>query len=193
LDAVDARHIEIHEDDVGLERGRQGDGFVPSHRLTNYLGGWLCLQQRTQPIAKDGVIIGNQDANTIHDESPCAHLRCHAPDGSGSTTQHGNTRPRSSGSYELSSDFPPLHNHTERSYTRGDNGSWAYTRVPPSAIGSMRHVPPSSMARSCMEVSPTPTRNDVGSPIPSSVISRESISPKVRGSVQVRAWACRMT
>src|SRR5207248_5153630 len=86
LDAIDARHIKIHEDDVGLERGCQGDGFVPSHRLTNYLGGWLCLQQRTQPVAKDGVIIGNQDANAIHDESPCAHLRCHAPDGSGSTT-----------------------------------------------------------------------------------------------------------
>ena len=43
LDAVDARHIEIHEDDIRLERGRQGDGFVSGRRLTDYLGRWLCL------------------------------------------------------------------------------------------------------------------------------------------------------
>src|SRR6266487_326374 len=50
-------------------------------------------------------------------------------------------------------------------------GRRARTSVPPAGAGTISQVPPSSAARSRMESSPTPAREAVCTPLPSSVIS----------------------
>lgn len=64
--------------------------------------------------------------------------------------------------------------------------------MPLFSAASMTHTPPSSAARSRIEVSPTPSRASFSIPIPSSVISTvNAVSLAVRRTAQWRACACR--
>src|SRR5262249_19401044 len=64
-------------------------------------------------------------------------------------------------------------------------GSTATTVVPPPAWLSSRKLPPSSSARSRIEVRPTPAGAPSASPCPSSVTETSSASP----SIASRTWA----
>src|SRR5215204_6470590 len=87
-----------------------------------------------------------------------------------------------------------LHDDLVPSGCRSEAGSGrrASTRVPPCGPGSTSHVPPSSSARSRIEVRPTPATRSSGIPTPSSFTSRSSmLAPRSteRRMRQVLAWA----
>ncbi len=62
LDAVDARHLDVHQHHIGLQGRGLVDGILARGRLTHHLGIGHGGQQRAQAFAKQGVIVGNQDA-----------------------------------------------------------------------------------------------------------------------------------
>src|SRR5258708_16437623 len=72
FNAVDPRHLDIHEDDVRLKRGSQRDDFLTGLRFANDLNVRRCVQQRLDAMAKKWVIIRDQDAEWLHRYPPLA-------------------------------------------------------------------------------------------------------------------------
>ncbi len=62
LDARDARHVQVHDDDVGRELADEPDRFGPGRRLAGNLDAAL-LQKVPQAGAEQVVVIHEQDAN----------------------------------------------------------------------------------------------------------------------------------
>ena len=65
VDAVEARHREIHQDDVGAEAHGSGEGLVAVGRLTDDLDAALGREERDEALADDCVIFGDEDADGI--------------------------------------------------------------------------------------------------------------------------------
>ena len=63
FDAVEARHIEVHEDDVWLECGSAGDHLLACRGLADDGHALDRREQRTQAIAERRVIVGQHDAD----------------------------------------------------------------------------------------------------------------------------------
>src|SRR5439155_11033357 len=93
-----------------------------------------------------------------------------------------------------------LHAYASWSWSRagsGCTGNRARTRVPHVSPGSITHVPPSSAARSRMDIQPTPACVFARRPTPSSLTSSlnseagDAVSESLR--LQVWAWAWRTT
>ena len=55
--------------EIRLQGLRLGDDLVAGRDLTNHLHPWDRFQQGTQPIAKERMVIGNQQANRLHSSS----------------------------------------------------------------------------------------------------------------------------
>src|SRR5918997_729037 len=164
LDTAHPRHLDVHQNHVRLEIGGQGDGFLSGTCLPDKLRIGGRGQQRAQPVAEEGVVVGYEDAERVRvcsygvvvhgcsfdqlsliplDElSPCA---AYSPSGS-------------------------LLSKDRRGSTRG----------PPRGARAVTHVPPSSAARSRIEFRPTPGWWPAGSPTPSSEISSSNSSSIVR-------------
>ncbi len=62
LDAGDPGHLQIHDYQVGLQLGCQGDSFLSRRRLAGHDRVWQRAEQCTQPAAEKGVIVGYEDA-----------------------------------------------------------------------------------------------------------------------------------
>jgi hypothetical protein len=68
LDAIHPGHHQIHEDDVRLEGLRLGQGFGPVAGFAHYLHVRLGGQQGADPLAQDGMVVGQKHSNR------CCHL-----------------------------------------------------------------------------------------------------------------------
>src|SRR5262249_15342110 len=66
LDAVDAGHLNVHQDHVWLQSGRHGDGLVACRRLTHHLDIWRRVEQRMDPVAKQRVVISYEHSQWLH-------------------------------------------------------------------------------------------------------------------------------
>jgi len=62
VEAGRPRHPQIHEDDVSLLRDGDPDGIAAVRGLTDHLDALDAGQRRSQPVAEDGVIVGDDDA-----------------------------------------------------------------------------------------------------------------------------------
>ena len=62
LDAGLVGHLQVHEDDIGLELGGQGDRLGAAGCLAHDLEIGRRRQQRAQAMPKDGMIVSQQDA-----------------------------------------------------------------------------------------------------------------------------------
>ena len=60
LDAVEPRHLDVHEHDVRLERRRAGHGLVPGARLPADLQALDGAEQRAQAVTERDVIVGEE-------------------------------------------------------------------------------------------------------------------------------------
>lgn len=54
VDAIDRRHLNIHQDHVWLECGRQGDGYFSRLRLADYLNVRRRARQCLDAMAEEG-------------------------------------------------------------------------------------------------------------------------------------------
>ncbi len=63
LDAVDAGHLEVHQDHVGVERAGPGDALGAVGGLADHLDVVLHLQEGAQAAADDLVVVDQQDAD----------------------------------------------------------------------------------------------------------------------------------
>ena len=61
LDAADAGHVEVHQDDVGLQGGRGVDRGLAVGGLADDVHIGLGVQQRVQPLAEGFVVVADQD------------------------------------------------------------------------------------------------------------------------------------
>ena len=68
LGAVDARHGEIHEDDIGLDAGQQGEQLLAAARLAHDAAAGAAFQQAAQSVAEQRVVVDQYDA-AVHDRS----------------------------------------------------------------------------------------------------------------------------
>lgn len=57
LDAVHARHLQVHEHHVGLGRGQEGQGLVPVARLADDLDSGDLVQDDPESLADDLLIV----------------------------------------------------------------------------------------------------------------------------------------
>ena len=74
--AVQARHDEVHQDDVRLGLLTQSDGLCAILGLRDELNIVKEQQDRLQPSAQEGVIVGDDDLYaSLARESPCS-ARC---------------------------------------------------------------------------------------------------------------------
>src|SRR6185437_14869737 len=63
LDPVDARHPDVHQDDVGLEAARELDRFEPVAGLAYDGQIGLTREDHPEPGPHELLVVGNQDAN----------------------------------------------------------------------------------------------------------------------------------
>lgn len=72
LNAVHVRHVQVHEDDVGLLPLRHAYGLLAAGRLTDQLNVRNCLQQRLQPRPRGRRIVGDEEMDDVafHDALP---------------------------------------------------------------------------------------------------------------------------
>src|SRR5690606_24110807 len=66
LDAVAVRHLDIHQDDIGLTLPRQGEGLIAIGCAGNNLQIGARVEQRFQSLAKQGVIVNQHDTQRFH-------------------------------------------------------------------------------------------------------------------------------
>ena len=64
LDAVEHRHGDVHEHDVGPQLGRQAQGLLAVGRLADDLEP-LLLHRAAQPLAEHAVVVGEQQATAM--------------------------------------------------------------------------------------------------------------------------------
>ena len=72
LDAVELGHVQIHDDDVGLQRLGGGDRLGAGRRLAHDLRLAERREQRAEPSAEDRMVVGDEDANAFHGLLPRA-------------------------------------------------------------------------------------------------------------------------
>ena len=63
LDAVLARHLEVHQDDVGLVLGGQADGLVAARGGADERDVVERAEQLLQPRERERVVVGGEDAD----------------------------------------------------------------------------------------------------------------------------------
>ncbi len=73
LEAPEARHRDVHEDDVGRERACELDGLQAVGRFADHLDVVREAQQRAHALAHDRVVIREEDPNLGHG-SPLVEL-----------------------------------------------------------------------------------------------------------------------
>jgi hypothetical protein len=66
IDAVEIRHLQVHQDHIRLEGRRPPDGFFAGRSLPDHLHFGHQLKQPAQPVTEEGVIVGDQNADCIH-------------------------------------------------------------------------------------------------------------------------------
>src|SRR5579864_1295917 len=66
FNAVEERHGHVQDRDVRPVKFRQGDGFPSVRRLGDHLESRVALEQETQALANDGVIVSQQNADGVH-------------------------------------------------------------------------------------------------------------------------------
>jgi hypothetical protein len=69
FDAVEVRHVEVHDDHVRLVSLALGNRLHPVRRLADHLDAKERAEERGQALADDGVVVGHHDA----DASVSAH------------------------------------------------------------------------------------------------------------------------
>ena len=85
LDAVDRRHLEVHDDDVGspalgVQPGEQVQRLRPAVGVADDLEVGLALEEGQQPAANDRVIVDDQDADRgRRAQAPCERPARPAP------------------------------------------------------------------------------------------------------------------
>ena len=62
LEAVHARHLDVHEDDVRVQPARELDGLLAVARLADHVVA-LLLQHLAEVHADDGLVLGDDDAH----------------------------------------------------------------------------------------------------------------------------------
>jgi hypothetical protein len=65
LNAVHIRHLQIHQDDIGLALDGQVDRFPTSGRFAHDFGVGRRPEQCLEAIAKELVIVGNQNVDGV--------------------------------------------------------------------------------------------------------------------------------
>ena len=72
LDAVQLGHLQVHDDDVRLQLLGGRDRLGARRRLAHDLGLAERREQRAQPAAEDGMVVGDEDADRLHGLTPRA-------------------------------------------------------------------------------------------------------------------------
>src|SRR6185436_12254886 len=65
LEAVQVRHADVQDDDVGTQPLRLVARFAPVDGLADELPALLRLEQRAQALADDLVVVGDEDADRL--------------------------------------------------------------------------------------------------------------------------------
>ncbi len=65
LEPVHARHPDVHQHDVRPGRAHDGDGLLAVGRLAHDLDVVLGVQQRPQPGAQQGLVVGEHDTDHV--------------------------------------------------------------------------------------------------------------------------------
>ena len=65
FDSVHLWHHQVHQGDVGLRAFYPADSLLAVAGLPDHLDTWLQSQQGTDPLAHDGMILGDKDADRI--------------------------------------------------------------------------------------------------------------------------------
>ena len=63
LDAVEHRHAHVHQDDVGAVELDEADGVGAVGRLAHDLDAVLGLEDHAEPLAQQGLVVGQDDAD----------------------------------------------------------------------------------------------------------------------------------
>src|SRR6185295_15691837 len=63
LDAVDARHVEVHQDDVGLGLARALHGLLAIGGEGDELHVGQRLDETAEAVSDDAVVVGDEDAD----------------------------------------------------------------------------------------------------------------------------------
>ncbi len=64
--AVHLGHHQVHQHDVRAQRGRQVHRLTPAARLAHQIHVRRDADDRAQPLADDGVVVHNHQANCLH-------------------------------------------------------------------------------------------------------------------------------
>ncbi len=78
LQAVHVRHVDVHGDDIGLERLRERDGFAAVFRLTDDLQLLVGVENRFEHLAHEGGVVDDE------------HTKLFVGDGCHIRLRHGN-------------------------------------------------------------------------------------------------------
>jgi len=70
LNAVEERHGDVHNNDVGRQRGRKGDGVAAVIGFADDFEIGLALEESAEAGAHDGMIVCEKDAKFSHDGTP---------------------------------------------------------------------------------------------------------------------------
>ena len=63
LNAIQFRHGNVHDDDIGFQLPRLLYRFPPRHRFPDHLDVSLCFQEETQTVKDDAMVIGKKNRN----------------------------------------------------------------------------------------------------------------------------------
>jgi len=66
VDTVAARHVDVHDDYVWLQFGREFDCIFPTYCLAHDLGSRKLEERHSQAVSNDWVIIGNENGQGVH-------------------------------------------------------------------------------------------------------------------------------
>ncbi len=69
-DAVQFRHGQVHQDDIGLQLPEPGDAFMTVPGMTSDSHVLLELQNGCQAVANDVMVFGDQNADLIRHSAP---------------------------------------------------------------------------------------------------------------------------
>ena len=69
IDAVEAGHVDVHDDDVGHEAQRDLDGLLSRFGLAHHLGIGDRIEKRSEPCPKQRMVVGDEDPDRSGDQA----------------------------------------------------------------------------------------------------------------------------
>ena len=66
IDAVEAGHLDVHDDDVRLALRRYGDGLITGGGLADHLDVGRGIEQGAQRAQNHRMVVGDQDTCPFH-------------------------------------------------------------------------------------------------------------------------------